>query len=460
MSQKIQQINNEFRVLLENYSSTDHPARELLEMINQEFIRRGCYLYGKKLFPIFLKPYFIDDQQIKYIERISFTLLKILEKFIHVYFENPDIRSIFELTPAEMSLLNLESGFTRQIWITRNDAIMTPTDLKFIDFNCDSPGGSMYSDIQTELIENTALMKEIRKKWSIRTDRLVPRVLDTLLNAYQLFCKNGGNHPKEHPFIALVAGRHSPTLPEFELITQWLISQGYNARFHDPRDLECDNDLNLRTPEGEVIDIIYRRGRLSDWTDNLNQIKPLLKSYETGKVCVINPPHSILASNKHVIGLIQDPKFNRLFDEEEHEIIRAHLPWTRLMNQIRTIAPDGTDIDLYDFVRRNRERLVLKPMDAYGSKDVIVGTAQDQNTWEQHIEITTRQKYVVQEYIPIPEEEFPVIDQDILWMKKKVDVNFFSYGHRYAGGFSRASSDYVININRNGGLAALCVVEA
>jgi len=45
------------------------------------------------------------------------------------------------------------------------------------------------------------------------------------------------------------------------------------------------------------------------------------------------------------------------------------------------------------------------------------------------------------------------------WEPKKVNANFFAYNHTYSGGFARASSKHLINISKDGGLAALFVVQ-
>ena len=66
-----------------------------------------------------------------------------------MYFRQEELRGIFELTDDEKLLCEINPGFERTVGITRNDAFMTDDYLKFIEFNCDSPGGPMYSDVLT-----------------------------------------------------------------------------------------------------------------------------------------------------------------------------------------------------------------------------------------------------------------------------------------------------------------------
>jgi hypothetical protein len=452
MTALVDQVNADFRSILEELDTAERPAREIVEWINEQFIDRGAYLIGKKVFPVFIKPVFIDQAQIAEIARATNAIMRVLEKITDLYFEEPAVRERFQLKPAEAELVEIDPGYPRKIRITRNDAFLTDHFFKMIEFNCDSPGGPMYSDTLTDLLHETPVMKALAERYRFSEDYFVPQVLRTLLSAYWDF---GGK--KEKPFIALVAGEKSSTLPEFQAIAKWLRERGYGSTFADPRWLDYDGK-HVRTPDGEIIDVIYRRGWLPDWTDHMDDIKPLIKGYRDGAVCVVNPPRTILGANKHVLGMVQEEEFQRLFTAEEQRVIRENLPWTRLMRECRT-PYNGEVVDLYTFVRNNREKLVLKPMDMLGGKDVCVGPFVEQSVWEEWIERTTRHNFVVQEYVPIPEEEFPVLEPSLVWKPKKVNMNFFAYNGFYAGGMVRTSESPVINISAGGGLTSIVTVH-
>jgi uncharacterized circularly permuted ATP-grasp superfamily protein len=452
MTALIDAVNEDFRATLEAYNTPEHPAREIVQWCNEQFIERGAYLIGKKPFPVFLKPVFIDACRLEEITRGTNAVISALEKLTDLYFTEPEVRDLFELKPEEVELAEIDPGYPRKIRITRNDAFLTDTFFKMIEFNCDSPGGPMYTDILTDIINETPIMQEIHRRYEITQDRFVPAVLRTLLSAYRDF---GGK--KEKPYIALVAGDQSATLPEFQAIARWLRERGYGSSFADPRWLEFDGQ-HVRTPEGEIIDIIYRRGWLPDWTAHMDEIKPLIAGYRAGAVCVVNSPRSILGANKHVFQLLQDERFQRLFNDEERRAIRENLPWTRLMREEKTTRGDQT-VDLYEFVHANKDKLVLKPMDMLGGKDVCVGPFATQSQWDSWIEKTTQHKFVVQDYVPIPEELFPVVEEDLAWRPKKVNMNFFAYDGVYSGGLVRASESAVINVSAGGGQATIGIVH-
>ena len=102
----------------------------------------------------------------------------------------------------------------------------------------------------------------------------------------------------------------------------------------------------------------------------------------------------------------------------------------------------------------NRERLVLKPADDYGGRGVILGNETDQATWDATIEEHAPVgDFIVQEYVAIPEEMFPMVEDGRVQMRlKRFNVNPFALGGRYAGMLTRISDQAVINVAAGGGI--------
>ena len=87
----------------------------------------------------------------------------------------------------------------------------------------------------------------------------------------------------------------------------------------------------------------------------------------------------------------------------------------------------------------NRERLVLKPTSDYGGHGVMLGIETDQDTWEAAVaEHAERGDFIVQEYIPIPEEMFLTIEDGHVQMRlKRFNINPYCIGGRYVGMMTR-----------------------
>jgi uncharacterized circularly permuted ATP-grasp superfamily protein len=118
------------------------------------------------------------------------------------------------------------------------------------------------------------------------------------------------------------------------------------------------------------------------------------------------------------------------------------------------VAYGDWTIDLLPFVADNRERLVLKPASDFGGHGVALGMETEPPEWEaivaRHAE---RADYIVQEYVPVPEEMFPTVEDGRVQMRlKRFNINPFGIGGRHAGSITRISDRAVINVSAGGGL--------
>ncbi|MHC5082007.1 MAG: hypothetical protein ACYTHN_23640, partial [Planctomycetota bacterium] len=204
----------------------------------------------------------------------------------------------------------------------------------------------------------------------------------------------------------------------------------------------------------------YRRGWIKDWTDHMDEIGELLKGYRAGQVCVVNPPHAVLGSNKSLMEVFQRPAVQKkLFTDDEVKVINDCVPWTRIMEEGKTDYRGEPVNDIWEFARKNREKFILKPFDQYGGKDVCIGPHVTDAEWNDFLEKSTKSVFVIQECVDIPEEEFPVVEPEYHWMPKKINVNFFAYNGIHAGGMVRTSDSPVINISAGGGLTPILIIH-
>jgi hypothetical protein len=160
-----------------------------------------------------------------------------------------------------------------------------------------------------------------------------------------------------------------------------------------------------------------------------------------------------VANNKKLFALLQDRRFADLVSRQEAEVIDATIPWTRVLRPGRVRYGEWV-VDLLGFVADNRERLVLKPASDHGGRGVMLGIETAQEEWEAAVEEHAgAEDFVVQEYIPVPEEMFPVVAGGHVEMRlKRFNINPFAIGGRYAGTITRISDRAVINVSAGGGL--------
>jgi hypothetical protein len=451
MSKLIDQVNNEFKRILEKHPDPYGIYRTLTDGMTA----RGC-TFGSGPMPLYVKPYFIDGARMPEIRWTTEVLMRVMNKMAELYYKEPESRDLFYLSPEETELADIPVGYHNRIQITRNDAFMTDDKLLYIEFNADSPGGPMYSDVQGDLIQQSDVFVELCRKFTIGRDLIMWQILRMLMTCYKEW---GGK--KEFPNICITAGAGGGTTPEFHAIVAWLKRLGFNAEFCGTTEWTYENG-RLTTPSGLEPDILYRRGWIGDWIQHMDGIKPIVAALRDRKVCMVNPLSSTLAANKSIFAVLQRPEMQKMFTEEEQRVIREYLPWTRVFEECRTDF-HGEEIDLTEYVGRNKDRFVLKPIDMYGGKNVIVGYAVSDSEWAEWVDkaCAPKGKFVVQELVEIPEEELPVFDEDgrLHFAKKKINVNFYCYGGIYTGGVVRSSDSPVINVHKGGGMTPIMFVD-
>jgi hypothetical protein len=84
---------------------------------------------------------------------------------------------------------------------------------------------------------------------------------------------------------------------------------------------------------------------------------------------------------KAFFAVLTDEQNGALFSLGERELIKNHIPWTRVVADVKT-AHYGQQVELLAFIRKERENLVLKPSDEYGGSGVTLGWETGENAWD------------------------------------------------------------------------------
>jgi hypothetical protein len=274
---------------------------------------------------------------------------------------------------------------------------------------------------------------------------MLPLLVETLLDAYREL-RAGQQELPERPRLALVDVPGSPSVPEFRIVCRGAGEAGIEAVHVTTEELSYDGSL-LRA-QGEPVHLVYRRALVDDLAEG-----DLTAAYRDGRICVVNPPRARVANNKKLMALLEDPRFSHLLTAQEAEVVAASIPWTRILRPGKVTYGQWM-VDLLDFVSDNRDRLVLKPASEYGGHDVALGMQTGQSEWDgiiaEHAELSD---FIVQEYVPVPEEMFPTVEDGHVQMRlKRFNINPFGIGGRYAGMITRISDQAVINVSAGGGL--------
>lgn len=395
--------------------------------------------------PFVLMPHFVSPGQVRQVRRAVACLSAVLNRFCDAYLADEDLRAELAVPDAEDALIRLDPGYPDPVRICRLDAFLSGYDVRFLEFNADSPAGTGYTDVLYEGLEHALSLPRVRSEFDTAYTPILPELIATLLDAYGHVGARHQDLP-EAPTLALVDVDGSPSVGEFRITCSYANGQGIHALHGTLDELRYDGStLHLG---GEPVHLVYRRALLEDVVEG-----DLTAAIRDGRACVVNPFRARVANNKKLFALLADPRFAHLVDGGEAEVIAQTIPWTRIMRPGRVTYGDWV-VDLERFVADNRERLVLKPASDYGGQGVWLGRETDESSWEALIsEHVDREDFVVQEYVPVPEEMFPTVDDGHIQMRlKRFNINPFGIGGRYAGMITRISDHQVINVSAGGGL--------
>lgn len=431
-------------------SHTDETVRTIAayeEKLHGSFVK-----FGRFTIPTFFKPHFISSDQEKQLKHAAECIMSALDKVVNLYFTEPSLKRLFGISEAADELMQVDPGYPRSVCIARLDSFIDGDNLRVVEFNCDSPAGVAYADLLEEMMFDTDLFKRFHTQFALKRDARRRNLLDTLLSAYEKF---GGSYSK--PQIAIVDWRTVRTRPEFEALKIYFEEQGYSTTIADPRDLVFKNG---KLYDGEFrIDLLYRRVIVGELLDKLDECQEFVKAYKARAICVVNPVRSRLAATKAVMSILTNPDYDRFFTSEENDVKARHIPWTRRIIDAEKFY-GGRKVYLLDFLKDEKDTLVLKPSEGYGGHDVTVGRETTSEDWNKAIDRALKGDWVVQEFCNIPTMSVPVvINGKLEFTLKKVNLNPFALAGRYGGSLSRLSEESVINVSRGGGLIPALTAE-
>ncbi len=412
----------------------------------KEKLKNPAFAYGRFTVPAFYKAYFVTPKQQHLLKRAASTFSQILNKTARLYFEEAQTKSHFRLSPEAEELVKIDPGYSQPVVFSRFDALLEGESLKFLKFNCDAPDGAAYTDQLESAFLSEELIWPFAEEHHLAASERVQSILSTLLSVYEEF---GGY---ETPQIAIVDWRHARATAEAEHMKSHFESKGYKTTIADPRELQYKGGKLYH--KGFRVHLIYRRVIFDEILERLDEVQDLLRAYKDKAVCVVNPLRSRLASSKAVFSLLTTPEFDRFFTENENEMKRQHLPWTRCLSDAEDFY-GHRKVFLIDFLKDEKDTVVLKPSgSSHGARRVHIGKETPDAEWNAAVDRALKEEdWVIQEQVPVPAMTVPeVVNQTLDLVYKKYNFNLLVFGGKYSGGFVRLSDESVVNVATGGGL--------
>jgi uncharacterized circularly permuted ATP-grasp superfamily protein len=425
----------------------DYLTPEFSRMFSDS-MRARKLTFGDRVHCPFLRPFFLTASDESRIRRAAETLAAAGERVAQAALESRPLFDQLGISEPEEKLIRIDPGYATASTASRLDAFLLPDSLHFAEYNAESPAGPGYTQRLAELFDALPVMARFKGDRQVRFHKPIEKLLEALLGSYREW--GGTARP---PAVAIVDWREVPTWTEFEILRDAFEASDVPTFVCDPRDLVFEG--GTLTAAGKRIDLLYRRVLINDIVARPDECAALVKACAARAVCVANTFRCKIPHKKAFFAVLTDPRNDALFASEERAVIRAHVPWTRVLEDAPA-EKRGVRKGLLELVSAQRDQFVLKPNDEYGGKGVILGWETSSGQWDDALTSALKDRrgtWIVQERIPVRREVFPQFDSagTVTMRDVLVDLAPYLFRGRMGGYLTRLSASGLANVTAGGG---------
>src|SRR3954463_11381363 len=282
--------------------------------------------FGDRVLCPFLRPFFLTTADEARVRTVVETLWLLGERVARMAMEQPALLADLALSEDEIRLASIDPGYQTTSTAARADAFILPASLQFAEYNAESPAGAGYAQRLPGLLAREPLMEAFRNAFDVRYYTPIPHLLDALLESYREW--GGTANP---PRVVIVDWNDVPTWSEFELLRDAFVSLGVPTVIADPRSLLFEGGRLMA--DGAPVDLVYRRVLINDIVARPDDCRALVDAYSKRAVAVANTLRCKIPHKKAFFAVLTDERYLDLFNDEEHAVIRSHVPWTRVVRE-------------------------------------------------------------------------------------------------------------------------------
>lgn len=435
----------------------DFELAEASRLALDEGLESARLVFGGRRLSPYLRPHFITEDDWIRARGVCETVWSALQKVKDAAIESDEILDELGITEIEKDLISIDPKYATVSPTARLDSFLTENAYSFVELNGESPAGIAYADQASEIFLELPVMKRFQERYEVLRFEGSSKMLDVLLLAYEEFL---GEKPEQNPVIAIVDLKGLPTQKEFEIFRDFFESNGCTSVIASPDELEFDGEKLWW--KGVKIDVVYKRLLVNEYLPIMDTHPALLQAYRAGAICMVNSFQSKIIHKKAVFAVLTNEKYAHLFTEEEKAAISAHVPWTRKFREEKTFY-NGEEIDLVEWTRANKSKLVLKPNDDYGGHGIFIGWTSDEAEWEEAMKIAlVDEDYLVQERVETSKEHFPMLfNEQEGWefLEQLVDLDPLLFFGKVGSAFTRLSTSELANVSSGGGMVPTFIIR-
>ncbi len=408
---------------------------------------------GGRLICPFLRPNFVTQKQYDNLVKTGEALISAVDRMLRLALASPQLLSRMQLFPAEKMLAAIDPGYEVSEVSAQLDLQIQNGSLHVMQYNADALTGAAWSEGLSDLFYDCPPVKEFRRRYNLTRVGGKKPFLTALLKAYKMFA------PTKKPNIAILEFRDPTGRSEYEIYRDYFRAEGYQTELVSPEQLEYRNGV-LRSGNFN-IDLIYRRISVQEFLLRFSLNHPLVQAYRDHNVCIVNSFRSELSHKKAMFALLTDEALVAKFPIAERKAIREHVPWTRVVKAGKTTGREEPIDDLIQYIRQNREKLVLRPNDEYSDLHSYIGFEHDEGSWSRAIREAERSPYVVQETVKPTRTVFPLMNFGHLEFKEmQVDVQPQAFLGKVSGCSSYVSSSGAGSYSLASGITPTFIIDS
>ena len=373
-------------------------------------------------------PRIYKKETIREFERIADTTYRILTKVIREYIRCEEYRKLFPFPKELEELILVPTGYDSLLPLTRMDIFYHEDtgEFDFCEINADGSTGMDEDRIEDDMMIHNAAHQEVLRHHALKTFELLDSWVESFLSMY-----GGYDKRVEHPTVAIIDFLDKGIVREFEEFVRRFQRHGVNCEICDIRELTY-KEGTLYSRRGHRIDAIYRRAVTADIMEHFDEVGDFLSAVRDQKVFMAGAFCTQIVHHKWIFHVLHLPRTRELLTGDENAFVEKHVP--------RTLPLAPAWIALEE-VLDNKDRYIIKPDDAYGSKGVFAGVTMDQAAWESRVKEVYGTSCICQTYCPqYVDQNMDVLYDFGTWREFINSTGLYVYNGTFRGVLARAAA--------------------
>ncbi|MGQ0639263.1 MAG: hypothetical protein ACT4P6_00590 [Gemmatimonadaceae bacterium] len=425
---------------------TPEIAAETAGQLDRE-LRSRRLVFSERALCTVLRPRLITVNELRDLEQRVRAILSAFRTAHDRAMRDARFRTHFGLESWYEELIHADPGFPQATPTSRLDFfwVRETGALGLTEYNAETPAGAAYNDELAAAFIDLPAVRAFSKHFQALPLPARAGVIGALLDTYRTFAGAG-----KRPRVAILDWDDVPTRTEFEMYQKSFAALGIHCTIADPR--ACEYKGGKLWLEGAAVDLIYKRVLISELVERCGLQHDVVRAVRERAACMVDGFRCKILHKKASLAVLSDDANASMFSDAERSAIADCIPWTRVVEERRSTY-NGRAIDLIAFIYEQREKLVVKPSDAYGGEGVVLGWTVDAAEWSRAIQKALGTPHIVQERVAVPSEPFPSwVDGRMEIYDRMLDTApFVTHGDYMEGMLTRLSTAALLNVTAGGG---------